>query len=58
MTDSPLMLIKVLLIVGLGAAFVWWQLRDLAREKERTAAQTKPPESVEHAERDKRDKRD
>lgn len=35
MTDSPLMLVKVLLIVGLGAAFVWWQFRDLAREKTR-----------------------
>ena len=43
MTDSPLMLIKVLLIVALGVAFVWWQLRDLAREKERTAAQDKLP---------------
>ena len=38
MTDSPLMLIKVVLIVGLGAAFVWWQLRDLAREKKRREA--------------------
>ena len=35
MTDSPLILVKVLLIVGLGAAFVWWQFRDLAREKKR-----------------------
>ena len=38
MTDSPLMLVKVVLIVGLGAAFVWWQLRDLAREKKRREA--------------------
>jgi hypothetical protein len=48
MTDSPLMLVKVLLIVGLGAAFVWWQLRDLAREKKRSAAIDKtaePPEN-------------
>lgn len=44
MTDSPLMLIKVLLIVGLGAAFVWWQLRDLAQEKKRTDALDKKPE--------------
>ena len=44
MTDSPLMLIKVLLIVGLGAAFVWWQLRDLkkaAAETARKRAQSK-----------------
>lgn len=45
MTDSPLMLIKVLLIVGLGGAFVWWQFSDLAREKKRTAALEKKPES-------------
>ena len=47
MTDSPLMAVKVLLIIGLGAAFVWWQLRDLAREKKRSQAaenQPKPPE--------------
>ena len=55
MTDSPLMLIKVLLIVGLGAAFVWWQLRGLARDKERTAAQDKSLESDERTERDQRD---
>lgn len=47
MTDSPLMLVKVLLIVGLGAAFVWWQFRDLAREKKRAAALEKKPESSE-----------
>ena len=47
MTDSPLMLIKVLLLVGLGAAFVWWQLADLEREKKRTEAQTKLSESAE-----------
>ena len=41
MSASLLMAVKVLLIVGLGVAFVWWQLRDLAREKERTAAQKK-----------------
>ena len=48
MTESPLMLVKVLLIVGLGAAFVWWQLRDLARDKKRTAELEKksaPPEN-------------
>ena len=41
MTDmSALMAIKVLGLIGLGAAFVWWQLRDLAQEK-KTAAQRK-----------------
>lgn len=34
---STLMAVKVLSIVGLGAAFVWWQLRDLKNEKKRTA---------------------
>ena len=37
MTDSPFMLIKLLLIVGLGAAFVWWQLRDAAGDSARDA---------------------
>ena len=41
MTTSHLMLVKLLLIVGLIGAFTWWQFRDLAREKERTAAQEK-----------------
>ena len=41
MITSHLMLVKLLLIVGLIGAFTWWQLRDLAREKERTAAQEK-----------------
>ena len=31
------MLIKLLLIVGLGAAFVWWQLRDAAGDSARDA---------------------
>ena len=34
---STLMAIKVLAIVGLGAAFVWWQMHDLAQEKKRAA---------------------
>ena len=34
---SSLMVVKVLAIVGFGAAFVWWQLRDLANEKKRAA---------------------
>jgi hypothetical protein len=35
---SILMAVKVLGIVALGALFVWWQFRDLAREKKRSAA--------------------
>ncbi len=34
---SNLMALKVLLLIGLGAAFVWWQMHDLAKEKKRTA---------------------
>jgi len=50
MSASLLMAVKVLLIIGLGIAFVWWQLRDLAREKERTAAQKKSLEAAGSAE--------
>ncbi len=35
---SILMAVKVLGIVAFGAVFVWWQFRDLAREKKRSAA--------------------
>ena len=39
MTDvSAFMLLKVLGIAALGGAFVWWQFRDLAREKKRSDA--------------------
>lgn len=31
------MLIKVLIIGAGGAAFVWWQFRDLARSRQQTA---------------------
>lgn len=34
---SYLMAAKVLVIIAAGAAFVWWQLRDLAQEKKRAA---------------------
>ena len=34
---SILMAVKVLGIVALGAVFVWWQFRDLALEKKRSA---------------------
>ena len=53
MTDSPLMLVKVLLVVGLGAIFVWWQLRDLAQEKKRTDAQKKSQASADGKSGDK-----
>ena len=49
MTDSPLMLIKVLLIVAMGAAFIGWQLYDLEREKKRAAAKNNPPEAADRA---------
>lgn len=32
---SALMAIKVLSIIVFGAAFYWWQMRDLAQEKKR-----------------------
>jgi ATP-dependent Clp protease adapter protein ClpS len=35
--SNGLMAVKVLILVGAGAAFVWWQLRDVAKEKQRTA---------------------
>ena len=34
---NALMAVKVLILVAAGAAFVWWQLRDLAQEKKRRA---------------------
>jgi hypothetical protein len=42
---TALILIKVLGLVAAGAAFFWWQFRDLAREKERAASrnQALPP---------------
>ena len=42
---SVLMAVKVLGIVALGAGFVWWQFRDLAREKKRSAARREAPAS-------------
>jgi Flp pilus assembly protein TadB len=33
---SWLMVVKVLGIAALGGGFVWWQFRDLAREKKRS----------------------
>lgn len=34
---STLMAVKVLGLIGLGAAVVWWQMRDLAKESKLTA---------------------
>lgn len=34
---STLMAVKVLGLLGLGVAFVWWQMRDLARQRNLTA---------------------
>lgn len=39
------MLIKVLLLIALGGAFVWWQFHDLAQEKKRREAKEKRFES-------------
>lgn len=36
-STSWLMAAKLLILISFGAAVVWWQLRDLAREKARTA---------------------
>jgi len=43
-TSDYLMAIKVLLLVAAGVGFVWWQLRDLAKEKaRRTESEKKQP---------------
>lgn len=34
---STLMAVKVLSIIAFGAAFYWWQMRDLSQEKKRAA---------------------
>lgn len=41
---SALMAVKVLSIIVLGAAFVWWQFHDLAQEKKRTAEREAAPD--------------
>jgi hypothetical protein len=38
---SWLMVVKVLGIAALGGGFVWWQFRDLARAKKRSAERKK-----------------
>ena len=43
MNANSLMAAKVLILIAAGAAFVWWQLRDLAQEKKRqTGVDAKP----------------
>jgi hypothetical protein len=37
---STLMAIKLLALIGSLAAFVWWQMRDLAKEKKRAEDHT------------------
>lgn len=39
MAEPSLMWVKVLGLAAAGIAFVWWQLRDVAREQSRAAAQ-------------------
>ena len=41
---TTLMIVKVLGIIGLGGAFVWWQFYDLAQEKKRAALRQATPE--------------
>jgi hypothetical protein len=43
MTANGLMAVKVLILIAAGAAFVWWQLRDLAQEKKRRMSQESKP---------------
>ncbi|NQW92420.1 MAG: hypothetical protein HQ446_00010 [Polaromonas sp.] len=39
MSVNGLMAVKVLILIAAGSAFVWWQLRDLAREKKHQTEQ-------------------
>lgn len=43
MSANGLMAVKVLILIAAGAAFVWWQLRDLAREKKHQTEQDAKP---------------
>lgn len=40
------MLVKVLIIGAGGAAFVWWQFRDLARARQQTAKELSAKEQT------------
>ena len=43
---NALMAVKVLILVAAGAGFVWWQLRDLALEKKRSADKQTAPDKT------------
>jgi hypothetical protein len=45
--DLPLKLIEVLLVLGGLVAFVWWQMRELRIDGEKTAAETRAREAAE-----------
>lgn len=47
--DFPLKLVEVLLVVGGLVAFVWWQMRELRIDGEKTAAETRAREAAEAA---------
>ena len=44
--DLPLKLIEVLLVLGGLVAFVWWQMRELRIDGEKTAAETRAREAA------------
>ena len=35
MNHLPLIVVEIVLVFGGAAAFAWWQLRDLARERKK-----------------------
>ena len=45
MSANSLMAVKVLILVAAGAAFVWWQLHDLAQEEKRPTGQNTEPDA-------------
>jgi hypothetical protein len=44
-SSNSLMAVKVVILIGAGVVFVWWQLRDLAQEKRRSAEREAKAES-------------
>ena len=44
--DLPLKLIEVVLVLGGLVAFVWWQMRELRIDGEKTAAETRAREAA------------
>lgn len=47
--DLPLKLVEVLLVLGGLVAFVWWQMRELRIDGEKTAAETRARQAAEAA---------